>query len=115
MGIEDKPNYQVGDKVKCVVDGMPVLTYGIEYIVAYLVHYQSREWMVSVNFINGMPVGDCSPKGDWYHTRFELVSAAESSAISSSTVAVNNHTCSTCQNTRCSRSEKSCWLCGNQL
>lgn len=29
--------------------------------------------------------------------------------------AVNNHTCPTCGNTACSRSEKKCWRCGNPL
>lgn len=33
----------------------------------------------------------------------------------SSTVAVNDHTCPTCKNHRCSRSEKICWKCGYAL
>jgi hypothetical protein len=35
--------------------------------------------------------------------------------IASSKVLVNDHTCPTCKNDRCSKSEKSCWKCGNQL
>ncbi|MDD5374454.1 hypothetical protein [Acidithiobacillus sp.] len=31
------------------------------------------------------------------------------------TKAVNNHTCPTCKNTKCSRTERLCWLCGNKL
>jgi hypothetical protein len=30
-------------------------------------------------------------------------------------VAINNHTCPTCGNTACSRSESKCWKCGNPL
>lgn len=29
--------------------------------------------------------------------------------------AMNNHTCPTCKNTRCSKSEIICWRCGNRL
>lgn len=29
--------------------------------------------------------------------------------------AVNDHTCPTCKNTRCSRAEKTCWRCGGNL
>ena len=30
-------------------------------------------------------------------------------------VPINDFTCPTCQNNRCSTSEKTCWLCGNLL
>jgi hypothetical protein len=29
--------------------------------------------------------------------------------------AVNDHTCPTCKNDRCSKTEKSCWKCGSNL
>ncbi len=29
--------------------------------------------------------------------------------------AINNHTCPTCRNDRCSKTEKSCWKCGSKL
>ncbi len=29
--------------------------------------------------------------------------------------AVNDHTCPSCHNTKCSKSEKTCWKCGNAL
>jgi len=29
--------------------------------------------------------------------------------------AVNDYVCKTCKNSRCSRTEKTCWLCGNPL
>lgn len=29
--------------------------------------------------------------------------------------AVNDHVCPTCKNTRCSKTEKTCWRCGNNL
>lgn len=32
-----------------------------------------------------------------------------------STLAVNDHTCKACGNDRCSKTEKSCWKCGNKL
>lgn len=28
---------------------------------------------------------------------------------------INNHTCPTCKNTRCNKTEKSCWRCGSKL
>lgn len=28
---------------------------------------------------------------------------------------INDHTCPSCKNDRCSRSEKSCWKCGEKL
>jgi hypothetical protein len=31
------------------------------------------------------------------------------------TIAVNDHTCPTCGNNRCSKSEKTCWRCGGVL
>jgi hypothetical protein len=33
----------------------------------------------------------------------------------SATVAINNHTCPSCRNDRVSKSEHSCWKCGNKL
>ena len=38
-----------------------------------------------------------------------------SQVVSSSGVAINNHTCKSCGNNRCNVSEKSCWKCGNLL
>jgi hypothetical protein len=29
--------------------------------------------------------------------------------------AINDHTCPTCKNDRCSRNERTCWRCGNKL
>jgi len=40
-----------------------------------------------------------------------IVSAASTIA----TIAVNDYTCPTCHNTRCSKSEGKCWSCGNNL
>jgi hypothetical protein len=31
------------------------------------------------------------------------------------TAAINDYTCPTCHNTRCSKSEGKCWSCGNNL
>jgi hypothetical protein len=35
--------------------------------------------------------------------------------VISSSVSINDHTCPTCKNDRCSKTEKSCWKCGNSL
>jgi len=36
-------------------------------------------------------------------------------AACTSAIAVNDFTCPSCGNTRCSKTEKSCWSCGNNL
>jgi hypothetical protein len=33
----------------------------------------------------------------------------------SSSAVINDHICPTCSNNRCSKSEKTCWRCGNKL
>jgi hypothetical protein len=35
--------------------------------------------------------------------------------VVSSSIAVNDHTCPTCKNDHCSKTEKSCWKCGSNL
>lgn len=38
-----------------------------------------------------------------------------SSDVGAPTIAINNHTCPSCKNDRCSKSEKTCWKCGGKL
>lgn len=37
------------------------------------------------------------------------------SPIQANSMPVNDHICPTCKNDRCSKTEKSCWRCGNSL
>lgn len=37
------------------------------------------------------------------------------SSVNANSVAVNDHTCPSCRNDKCSKTEKSCWKCGGDL
>lgn len=50
--------------------------------------------------------GDCPAKG---------IGITLDSKPKTSSMAINDHTCPTCKNNRCSKTEKSCWKCGNKL
>lgn len=47
--------------------------------------------------------------------KVNISSPAPAVAKPVATTPINNHTCPTCGNTACSRSEKKCWRCGNPL
>lgn len=48
-----------------------------------------------------------NPTDDWV--------AVDRKLTANQGVAINNHVCPTCKNDRCSKSERSCWKCGNAL
>jgi hypothetical protein len=51
-----------------------------------------------------------------YEVVGDIVMGSVTSKVKSEpAVAVNDHTCPTCKNNRCSRSEVNCWKCGNKL
>jgi len=54
-------------------------------------------------------------EGDFVLVQDQPTINVNSQVVSSSGVAVNNHTCKSCGNNRCNVSEKSCWKCGNLL
>lgn len=111
-----KPNYQVGDKVKCVFTDAYSIQIGVEYIVTYLHEDECGDWMASVKGLDGSRIADGSLAGDWYAYRFEPAGGTTNpSNASSNIIAVNDHTCPTCSNKKVSRAEKSCWLCGGAL
>lgn len=45
----------------------------------------------------------------------EVSDVSTNSNVISPTQVVNDHTCLSCGNTRCSKTEKSCWKCGGKL
>jgi hypothetical protein len=56
----------------------------------------------------------CLNKNTYFKDPNRLESAKTSAPVSNQSV-VNDHTCPTCKNDRCSKSEKTCWKCGNKL
>lgn len=117
---DEKPIYNVGDKVTCIIEGNfwskdTKLVLGEHYIVREIVHTHSA-WWVSVINLQGMRI-DRDPDDPvypgWYAYRF--VPFEKQSTTMVPTAAVNDYTCPTCQNSRCSKSEGTCWKCGSKL
>lgn len=54
--------------------------------------------------------------GTWIHgLNGWFLKEATVQTTNGSSTAINDHVCPTCKNTRCSKTEKSCWRCGNPL
>ena len=105
-----KPDYIVGETVKCVDDSHcnGIIVNGRTYTVRSILGSNSLgRWHV---ILVGIPD---------YYLADRFVRCLNQPAIitvpSAGSAAINNHTCPSCGNNRCSTSEKSCWLCGGKL
>ena len=108
---QKKPTYQVGDKVKCIDDSMCSITinFGSIYTVADI-RPDTGDWFVLLE----------ERVGSWMRAdRFELATAiserVSKDIVIDSAIAINDCTCPTCKNDRCSSTEKTCWRCGGNL
>lgn len=45
----------------------------------------------------------------------EAIAQVMQAPVTSAAVTINDHTCPGCHNTKCSKSEKTCWKCGGAL
>lgn len=78
------------------------------HFYTYYTYYISVEW----------DDGYADASGSWYVNPDNFIILGDNIPVvqsTDSTVAVNDYICPTCRNNRCSRSEKTCWKCGNQL
>lgn len=107
--------FQVGQRVKCI-DTVPPLVYGDIYTVTAV---DLDKVCVSDDHGNDMR-RTSTGNNDWYAKRFQAVDdvatvASPPQATQTTSPAINNHTCPTCQNNRCSKAERICWKCGGNL
>lgn len=81
--------------------------------VAVLTGWCSQLCNANESATNGGCYGEWSPfMGEVTEAEFKAARLPKSTSPSE---VMNNHTCPSCGNTRVSKSEKSCWLCGNSL
>ena len=123
------PPFQVNDSIICTDvfgeasspnnGGEPLILNGI-YTVAGM-EWDQNCWWVSVKDDTGKLIFRRTPSAtdsaNWFASRFQPLKylAPDFLPNDKQKVAVNNHTCPTCGNSRCSRAETNCWLCGGNL
>jgi len=95
---------KVGQRVKCIDPNVGIIMDGI---------YQVRDVSDPEDGSQAMYYLEGLDRG-YYAERFTVVADIVLTGTTSST-AINNHTCPTCQNDRCNKSEKTCWRCGGKL
>lgn len=55
---------------------------------------------------------DCPYNCDWaYASSFSIIDEVVATSVN----VINDHICPTCQNDKCSKTEVTCWKCGNPL
>jgi predicted RNA-binding Zn-ribbon protein involved in translation (DUF1610 family) len=82
---------------------------GVAVLAGWCSHLCNASWVATD--------GGCY--GEWVLSMGEVseeeFKAARMAKTTSTAEVMNNHTCPSCGNTGVSKSEKSCWLCGNSL
>ena len=101
--------FEVGQKVKCVRGtGNPdsPLIVGKIYTIkrVYQSVVMSDTWVVDVDLISF---------SGYYAFRFEALSTDNAAAMTGAPI--NDYVCKACRNEKCSRTEKSCWRCGEPI
>ena len=123
MSTKDMPEFETGDMVICINNdgiGARNLIVGSKYIAVSVTSYIG-DWWVAIRDLHGNPINSrvTGPlQNQWLADRFILSESANIEATqSTSTVssAVNDHVCLSCGNTKCSKTENTCWKCGNPL
>src|ERR1700723_4317223 len=107
--------FHVGQKVRCI----NILSRDYSLVVGEIYTVMACGMLLNTHTIQvAYSDGNIVSRSDthhWYVSRFEAVSSGSVVQPSIPTVAVNDHVCPSCQNNRVSRSEKTCWKCGNPL
>ena len=102
---------KIGTRVKCIFRSAPSLNerFGKTGTIIAL------NPKVSFNAITIEWDDDVTWNTNWGKASSFTVVDGETAATSASGTPVNDHVCPTCQNNKCSKSEKLCWKCGNPL
>ena len=103
-----KPNFKTGDYLRVInSDGASQIPNGMVFKAKDVYQDTDGDWFVI------LPEGSRENDDGYYAFRFELYQLS----LTDQTISpiVNDMTCKTCLNERCSSSEKSCWKCGASL
>jgi hypothetical protein len=110
----------MSDKIKVVVG--QVWLYGassFEYLITRIdfcvvFHRENgREQLFGALDPDGYGIWAQGPNS--WRLKESLTVPLSSLTVKASGVAINDHTCPTCSNTHCSKTERTCWKCGNNL
>ena len=111
-------DFKQGDKIVCIgKDGWGKLSVGTVYVAGRIYSSNNDEWVevfdiFGVKIIRQQYATDPNTE-NWFTNRFKRFD--DSINPRNPSAPIDDYVCKRCQNPKCSKTERSCWKCGEPI